>query len=440
MSTMSKEEIRNKFPNRWLRIGYAAGNRTAVFNSLMGHINVETLREAYDCVDGRKAIGIDGVSKKAYGKKLEENLANLADRIHKGSYKPQEKREVLIPKANGKMRPIAISRIEDKLVEWVVGKILSCMYEPLFIRNSFGFRENRSAHGAIEAIYCSLKDNKRPNVVEIDFASFFNSIPHRKLIKILSKRMNDGRFKGLIGRFLKIGIIKQTGELEKPTVGTPQGSIMSPVLANIFLHEVLDQWFLENYASKANVIVRYADDAVFFFKGKDVAEKFVKALGKRIEQYDLELNEEKTNVISFDKSEHNTFDFLGFTFYWDKKRRGGKQPLKIKTQQKGLHKKIQEFYHWIKFIRSKIKLKEIWKLAKAKLTGHYNYFGYADNLPKLNHFYYEAIRSLFKWLNRRSQKRSFNWEQFKRKLEFNPLPTPPPMTKLKHLRREWAYV
>lgn len=440
MSHLSKTETNKTFSNRWFRIGNAALKADTVFNSLMTHINVETLREAYGCIEATKATGTDGISKKVYGVKLEENLKSLVTRIHTGSYKPQVKREILIPKANGKKRPIAISCFEDKLVEWAVGKILTSMYDPTFIRNSFGFRENQSAHGAVNAIYCTLKDNKRPNVVEIDFASFFNSISHKELMKILSKRINDNRFKGLIGRFLKVGIMKQSGELETPEVGTPQGSIMSPILANIFLHEVLDQWFMKNYASKANIIVRYADDAVFFFESEDVAKKFAVALGKRIAQYGLELNKEKTNIISFDKSKQNTFDFLGFTFYWGKKGRGGKQPLKVKTQQKVLYKKIQEFDHWIKSVRSRIKLKEIWKLTKAKLVGHYNYYGYADNLPKLNHFYAEAIGSLFKWLNRRSQKRSFSWEQFKRKLELNPLPIPPTTTALKHLRREWAYV
>jgi len=214
---------------------------------------------------------------------------------------------------------------------------------------------------------------------------------------------------------------------------------MSPVLANVYLHYVLDEWFLENYASPNSIIVRYADDAVFFFQSKDKAAGFVQDLEVRVKQYGLALNEEKTNVIGFDKRDGTSFDFLGFTFYWDKKRQHVGQSLKVKTQQKTLHRKIQEFYNWIKTERSRLKLKKIWRLAEAKLVGHYNYYGFADNSAKLNHFYQEAIESMFKWLNRRSQKRSYSWEQFQRRLEYNPLPSPPPMNQLIHLKRRWAY-
>src|SRR4030042_2200167 len=181
-----KEPQGELFPDRWSRIGYAARKKDIVFNNLLTHINVESLREAFTALDGAKAVGIDGVSKKEYGKNLERNLRERKKRIHNGSYKPQVKKEVLIPKANGKTRPIAISVFEDKLVEWVTGKILESTYEPIFIRNSFGFRPSKSAHGAIKAIYFSLKGNKRHHVVAIDFASFFNSIPHKKLAKSIS--------------------------------------------------------------------------------------------------------------------------------------------------------------------------------------------------------------------------------------------------------------
>lgn len=432
-------ELLPKPPNRWLRIEYAARKEGIVFNNVLCHINVETVREAYQALDGFKALGIDGISKKVYGENLEANLENLVARIHKGSYKPQAKREVLIPKANGKMRPIAISCFEDKLVEWVVGKILQCVYEPIFIETSFGFRENRSAHQAIKAIYYSLADNRRPNVVEIDFANFFDSISHRKLMKILSKRVSDRRFKGLVGRFLRVGMMGASETIHPSEAGTPQGSVMSPVLANLFLHEMLDEWFLKHHASGSNVIVRYADDVVFLFGSSSKAHRFWEDLENRIKQFGLELNKEKSNIICFGKYDKTSFDFLGFTFYWSKKRRHVEASLRVKIQQKTLHKKIQEFYLWIKSVRSRLKLKEIWQLAILKLIGHYHYYGFADNLAKLNQFYHEAIRSLFKWLNRRSQKSSYNWEQFKRRLASNPLPTPPPMIKLIHLRRRLIY-
>ena len=419
------------FPNRWLKIGYAASRKDAVFNNLLTHINEESLHEAFTALDPKKAVGIDGISKKKYGENLEDTIKNLMQRIHNGSYKPQAKKEVLIPKDNGKIRPIAISSFEDKLVEWVVGKILTAVYEPLFIRNSFGFRPAKSQHDAIEAVYYSVKDNRRPYVVEIDFASFFSTIPHKRLMKIISKRISDRRFKGLIGRFLRVGVLDVTGKLSETTEGTPQGSVMSPILANIYLHEMLDAWFLENYASYTSVIVRYADDALFFFKSREKAEQFVEDLFKRVAWYRLTLNEDKTKMIDFRKGQNTSFDFLGFTFYWVKKN--NRRILSLKTSKKRLHKKMQEFYDWIKRERNMMKTRTIWKLAAAKLRGHYNYYGYWMNYPKINHFYWEAIKSLFKWMNRRSQKLSFNWVEFCRRLEANNVPKPPEMRVLKSL-------
>lgn len=424
------------YPDRWLRISFASRNPEMVFNNLFCHFNIDSLREAYNALDGSKALGIDGVSKMIYGKNLEANLKGLTLRIRNGSYKPQPKREVLIPKANGKTRPIAISCFEDKLVEWVLAKILENVYESTFIQNSFGFRPYKSADGAIRATYHSLKEGKRSSVVEIDFANFFNSIPHGKLMKILTKKITDNKIKGLIGRFLNAGILEQSGDITSENIGTPQGSIMSPILANIYLHYVLDVWFLNNYASYNNIIVRYADDAVFFFNSEETAKSFVQALKLRVQLYGLTLNMDKTTSIEFGKNDEKSFSFLGFTFYWGKKTKGVRRKLKIKTNQKTLHKKIQEFYLWIKLIRSKLKTGKIWELARAKIRGHYNYYGYAMNLPKINQFYFEAIRSMFKWLNRRSQKKSFTWKKFLRKLKFNPLTAPPPMSKLKHI--EWS--
>ena len=425
--------------NRWSRISLRTHKDTScVFNNLLHHINVETLKEAYNAMDKNKALGVDKISKEAYGKDLEANLKNLYVKIRNGSYKPSPKREVLIPKANGKTRPIEIACFEDKLVDYVVSKILNAVYEPMFIRNSFGFRPNKSAHNAIEACYYSLKDNKRPCIVEIDFSNFFNTIPHKKLMSIVKKKIADYRFNGLVRRFLKSSTLKSDGSLHKNSCGTPQGGVMSPILANIYLNEVVDQWFLKNYGSYNNIIVRYADDAVFFFKREDDAREFMLQFKARVESYGLSLNVDKTSTLNFNKSKKNSFNFLGFTFYWGKQNK--KQSLKVKTQKEKLHKSFKEFYLWIKTNRNKMKLKEIWSIAKSKLQGHYNYFGFWMNRQKLVHFYSEAIRALFKWLNRRSQKSSYSWESFNKRLVFNPLPTPPRVEELMKLGKTYGQI
>ena len=400
-----QEEIyqSDMFPNRWTRVSLKAQDKNFVFENLLTHFHVDSFKEAFKALDGTKARGVDGISKSEYGKNLEGNLKKLEQRVKRGTYRPQPKREVLIPKANGKTRPISISCFEDKIVDWVVSKILTQIYEPLFIRNSFGYRPNKSANGAIKACYFSLFKNKRKHVVEIDFSNFFNTIPHQKLMKILGKKISDNKFKGLIGRFLVGDLISHDGEQIPSEIGTPQGSIMSPILANIYLDVVLDQWFLKEFASNSSVIVRYADDAVFFFREESRAKDFMSALEKRVKTFDLILNKDKTHALKLDKENHQSFSFLGLTFYWGKQNR--RKVLKVSTQKEKLIRGIREFDIWIKKIRNTMKLKEIWRLAKSKIMGHINYYGYALNNLKLNHFYFEAIGSLFKWLNRRSQKR-----------------------------------
>ena len=425
--------------SRWLRISLRVHKDTScVFNNLLHHINVQTLKEAYNAMDKNKALGVDKVSKEAYGKNLEANLESLYTRVRNGSYKPQPKREVLIPKANGKTRPIEIACFEDKLVDDIVSKILSAVYEPLFIRNSFGFRPNKSAHNAIEACYYTLKDNKRPFVVEIDFSNFFNTIPHKKLMSIVKKKSHDYRFNGLVRRFLTSSTLKSDGSIHRNDCGTPQGGVMSPILANIYLNEVVDQWFLKNHGSYNNIIVRYADDGVFFFKKESDAKDFMLQFKARIEEFGLSLNMDKTRTLNFNKSKENSFDFLGFTFYWGKQNK--KRFLKVKTQKDKLQKSFKEFYEWIKDNRNRMKLKELWSIARSKLQGHYNYFGFWMNRQKLVHFYSEVIKALFKWLNRRSQKKSYEWDSFYRRLEFNPLPIPPSMNKLKKLGKTYGII
>lgn len=416
---------------RWLRIGFRAQDKSAVFHNLLTHINVESLREAFKAIDGTRAVGVDSVSKAEYGKNLEENLGNLAKRVQRGTYRPKPKREVLIPKGHGKTRPIAIACFEDKLVDWVVGKILTLIFDPLFVRNSFGYRPNKSAEGAVRVCYGSMCKNVRKHIVEIDFSSFFNTIPHRKLMKVMGKRIADNRFKGLIGRFLKGGLMGKEGTILPSALGTPQGSIMSPILANIYLHEVIDKWFYSHYQRSGNVLVRYADDAVFFFHEKEEAAEFLADLKLRVKTYGLSLNEDKTHSLIMAKNRHEHFSFLGFTFYWGKQ--GSRCTLKLKTQKERLIRSLQEFEQWIKSIRNQKKLKDIWELAKAKIRGHINYYGFWMNSLKIRHFCWEATRSLFKWLNRRSQKRSYTWEGFKERLKYFPLVEPIEKMKLKSL-------
>lgn len=393
-------------------------DKAAAFTNLIKHINQDTLKEAFRDLDGSKALGVDRVSKQAYAKNLEANLEDLVKRVQQGSYRPQPKREVWIPKTDGKMRPLAIACFEDKMVDWVVAKALTAVYDPIFIRNSFGYRPGKSADGAVKACYSSLKKGKRRHVVEIDFKSFFNTIPHQKLMKVLGKRIQDHRLKRLIVRFLKSDILRD-GECEPTISGTPQGGLMSPVLANIYLHEVLDQWFLENWASYGRTIVRYADDAVFFFTKKDDADSFLEQLHERTQKYGLTLHPGKTKGLKMNKASKESFDFLGFTFYWGKQ--GKRRMLKVKTQKEKLHKCMREFYSWIKTIKNRLKLAVIWRLARTKIEGHLNYYGYAINNLKCNHFCQEAIQALFKWLNRRSQKRSYTWEGFRDRLKYMPL-------------------
>lgn len=292
----AKSLSRPPIDNKWHRYALLAQKRSAVFTTPFNLIDRETLREGYHALSGKKAVGIDGVSKLSFGEELDSNIDKLHEELHKGTYRPSPKKEVMIPKANGKKRPIAISTFRDKIVEHALGRIFTVMYEPVFIRNSFGFRPNKSAHDAIEASYMILKDDKRPWVVEIDFASFFNTVPQRELMKIISERMKDKRLSGLVGRFLKAEIVS----LEKryfSKVGTPQGSVMSPILANIYLNNVVDKWSIQNYGSKNALMVRYADDAIFMFASREEAETFLKDFTQRIERFKLKINEEKTKIL-----------------------------------------------------------------------------------------------------------------------------------------------
>ena len=392
------------------------------FNNLLHHLKVDLLEAAFHRLDGRKAVGLDGVSKARYARHLEGNLLDLQRRIHQGSYRPLPARQVLIPKANGKTRPIAISALEDKIVQMALAMILDALYEPLFKDVSTGFRPKRGCHDAIYKVYHLLKGNCRPYVVDCDIKSFFDSMDHDRLMEFIAKRISDRRFLRLIRRLLRMGVMTQDKEVKINQVGSPQGSVVSPILANIYLHYVIDTWFEESRKKNQQQMARYADDAVFCFKDAQAAQAFLIVLRERLKQNHLELNEDKTKIVTFLKDESNPFNFLGFTFYWGKTKEKVKL-LKTKTSADKLRKAILEFKLWIKANRNRFRLKILWKKAAQKLNGHYAYYGTTVN-NKLGFYYFACIGLLHKWLNRRSQKKSFSWKAFQDRLKQFPLPKP----------------
>jgi RNA-directed DNA polymerase len=396
---------------KWIKYALLAQKKDVKFTTIFNLLDEDLLSKGYSALSGRKAKGIDGMSKKEFGNNLKRRITKLHDSIKSGTYRPMPKRETFIPKANGKLRPIAVATFTDKVVEHSLSKVIQLAFEPLFIRNSFGFRPNKSAHGAIEASYMILKDEKRPWVVEIDFENFFNSVPHKELMKMLRKRIVDNRLCGLVYRLLKSEIIS-TEKSYWPQMGTPQGSVVSPVLANLYLHYVLDEWFTREVANQDSQMVRYADDAVFMFKTEDEARDFLTKLAERLKLFKLNLNMDKTKIIDFRKSANERFNFLGFTFYWGKRRFKQRSSLRIKTADDKFFKKIEEFKEWIKANRSRMKTRPLMEEVKLKLRGHYNYFGFWCNRNRLSYYHHLIGGICFKWLNRRSQKKSFGWETF----------------------------
>lgn len=393
------------------------------FTSLVHLFNVPNLRRAFQELDGNRAPGIDRVTKEQYRTNLESNLMALERRLRDGSYRPRPSRQVLIPKPQGGMRPLAIGCLEDKIVQTLMARILEAVFDPLFRARSYGFRRGKTAHQALGRLYESIVQCQETGVVvEMDIEKFFDSMSQSWLMQRVESRIVDPKLLRLLRILLRADVLKEG--IPQPTeLGTPQGSPVSPILANIYLHFLLDAWFDENFAPRGRM-VRYADDAAFVFKCRDTAEKFRQALTARLAEADLRLNLDKSAIVPF--SRHNpqgTIAFLGFELYWgrnpDQTRR-----LKLKTSSKRLSRSMSAFTDWIKTHRNRMKLHSLWQLAATKLRGHFNFYGVRSNAAKLAHFYHHCVGALFKWVNRRSQKRSFTWERFERRLRFHPLPRP----------------
>lgn len=393
--------------------------------NLASYINVETLKAMHKKMDAKKAVGIDKVTKDEYELNLEENLKCLVAKMKSGAYKPHPSRRVYIPKdSKGKMRPLGISSYEDKLVEAVIAEILTQVYEPKFYSFSYGFRPNRSCHMAVREVVKDIQLYKTSWVVEADIKGFFDHVSHEWLIKMLEHDIADKKFISIIEKFLEAGIM-DNGIYSDTIEGTPQGNGASPMLANIFLHYVLDNWFdavVRRHSNGECYIVRYADDFICCFQYPNDAKWFVRNLRQRFAKYGLSLAEEKTKILEFGRyaarkraerglGKPETFDFLGFTFYCSMNTERTFYRCKVKTSRKKLRNKIRAMKEWIRNHRN-MPLEWLFKKVNEKLRGHYQYYGVTDNIVECKRFLRQTTWYLYKYLNRRSQKRSYNHETF----------------------------
>lgn len=393
--------------------------------NLAAYINKETLIASHKQMDKNKARGIDNISKEDYSKKLEENITNLVERMKNGSYRPNATRRTYIPKdGSNKMRPLGISCYEDNLIENIIAQILTMIYEPKFYDDSFGFRPNRNCHQAVRQLVEDVQYHKVCYIVEADIKGFFDNVNHEWMIKFLEHDMADKRFIEIINKFLKAGIM-ENGKYIDSEKGTPQGNGASPVLANIYLHYVLDNWFdvmVKRKYKGETYLVRYCDDFVCCFQHKWEAEKFYKELIERFKKFGLELALEKTKILEFGRfakenrdrrglGKPETFDFLGFTFYCSENSNKSYFRCKVKTSKKKYRSKVEAMKQWIKLNRN-MPISELIKKINQKLRGHYQYYGVTDNTRSVKSFLNTTRYLLFKWINRRSQKRSYTLETF----------------------------
>ncbi|MFH1628755.1 MAG: group II intron reverse transcriptase/maturase [Pseudomonadota bacterium] len=408
------------------RIGEKARKEPGlVFTSLYHHIyDVDNLRACYDALDAHKATGVDGVTKEEYGRNLEGNLRDLSGRLKRMGYRPGPKRRSYIPKpGSAKGRPLGISNLEDKIVEEAAKGTLEPIYEAVFEDSSYAYRPGRNQHQCLEALGRTIQQNKVNHVVEADIKSFFDKVNHEWMIKFLRHRIGDERVIRLIIRMLKSGIMEE-GLTRATEEGTPQGSILSPLLSNIYLHYVLDLWFSRRVSRQSRgeaYYFRFADDFLACFQYKDDAESFQMRLKDRLEGFGLELSEEKTHCIEFGRfareeaqkrgEKPKDFTFLGFKHYCGKtKERYFK--VKRRTSRKKLGESLRRFTDWAKKARHVLRKGEMLRQARGRVIGHLSYYAITDNLEMCSYYAYRTKQILFKWLNRKSQRKGYTWESF----------------------------
>lgn len=421
--TVRKTEDGNQKKTKLERIGERAKHRPdTVFNNIGHVVDLDLLRESYRQLNGKKAVGIDGVTKAAYGEKLEENLQDLLARIRRRAYKPKASKLVEIPKEDGSTRPLAISCFEDKIVQQAVSKVLTVIYEPKFLPCSYGYREGVNGHEALRALMKHSNENPNGTTIEIDLRKYFNSIPHDNLQGILQEKISDKFFLKLVEKLIRSPIMVE-GKAELNRVGCPQGSIISPILSNIYLHHVVDSWFQK--ISKSHLIgraemVRFADDMVFVFQRQEDAEKFYRVLPKRLEKYGLTLHTDKSSMIrsgskvaaEADKRGERlpVYKFLGFICYWGKSRNGWWR-LKYKSRSDRFSTKLKGLRKYLKDSLSQ-ETQKILKQVKRIVGGWINYHAISDNQRRVNSFIQLSKKAVFSWINRKGGRRKMNWVKF----------------------------
>lgn len=403
-------------------------------NTLAHHIDIEWLHEAYRRTRKDGARGVDGQSAEQYAERLEENLRSLLDRAKSGSYRAPPVRRVHIPKGDGSQtRPIGIPTFEDKVLQRAVAMVLEAVYEPSFHDFSYGFRPGRSAHQAIEALRNATMEMQGGWILEVDIRKFFDTLDHAHLRDILHQRVRDGVLLRLIGKWLNAGVMEGQN-IHHPVEGTPQGGVISPLLANVYLHEVLDEWFARDVRPRLRgraTLVRYADDFVFVFEQKADAERVLDVLPQRFGKYGLTLHPDKTRLVEFtrpsrvgndDDDGPGTFDLLGFTHYWAVSR-NGYWVVKRKTAKDRFRRSLRRIYEWCRDNRH-TPVAHQHSMLTRKLEGHYQYYGVTSNARALCTLRYRVALAWWRWLSRRSQKARLSVAAMTKLLARYPLPYP----------------
>ena len=402
------------------------------FTSLAHLIDEEALKRAYRRLRKNAAVGVDGITKEQYGKELESNVCSLRQRLKSLRYQHQPIRRVHLPKGRKGTRPIGIASVEDKVVQGALAEVLTAVYEPVFRDCSYGFRPDRSAHDALRSLNRALVEGEVNWILEADIQAYFDSIDRKLLVEMLRERIADTSLLRLIGKCLHVGILdgEQYGE---PEEGTVQGSVLSPLLGNVFLHHVLDLWFerevLPRMQGKAH-LVRYCDDFVIGFKREDDAKRVMGVLGRRFERHGLRLHPDKTRLLPFVRPSSGqtkgkgpaTFDFLGFTHYWRRTRRGFWMTAH-KTRKARLRRAIVSVTDWCRRHRHQ-PVKEQHVALTRRIAGHYNYFCVNGNIRSLKVLHHHSEWAWYYWLRRRSQRKRLTWQRFEHLLRRYPLPTP----------------